>query len=94
MGLSFVVILAFAVRPDTPEASDFGSVSIVPNRFTPENTAYILDPEYASVGYLRNFRTEVLAKTGDAEKRMLLVEYGLKVRQQKSHAAIRDLATS
>jgi hypothetical protein len=74
--------------------SDFGSVSIVPNRFTPENTAYILDPEYASVAYLRNFRTEVLAKTGDAEKRMLLVEYGLKVRQQKSHAAVRDLATS
>jgi hypothetical protein len=74
--------------------SDFGSVAALPSRFTPENTAYIMDPEYASVAYLRNFRTEVLAKTGDAEKRMLLVEYGLKVRQQKSHAAIRDLATS
>jgi len=74
--------------------SDFGTVNVVPNRFQPENTAYILDPEYASVGYLRNFRTEVLAKTGDAEKRMIIVEYGLKVRQQKSHAAVRDLATS
>ena len=36
----------------------------------------------------------VLAKTGDAEKRMIIVEYGLKVRTQKSHAAIRDLTTS
>jgi hypothetical protein len=74
--------------------SDFGTVNVVPNRFQPENTAYILDPEYASVGFLRNFRTEVLAKTGDAEKRMIIVEYGLKVRQQKSHAAVRDLTTS
>ena len=74
--------------------SDFGTVSVVPSRFQPESNAYIIDPEYAAVGYLRNFRTEVLAKTGDNEKRMLLAEYGLKVRQQKAMAAIRDLATA
>lgn len=74
--------------------SDFGTVNVVPNRFQPENTGYIIDPDYAAVGYLRNFRTEVLAKTGDAEKRMIIVEYGLKIRTQKSHAAIRDLTTS
>ena len=74
--------------------SDFGTVNVVPNRFQPESNAFVMDPEYASVGYLRNFRTEVLAKTGDAEKRMIIVEYGLKVRQQKSHAAVRDLTTS
>jgi hypothetical protein len=74
--------------------SDFGTVNVVPNRFQPENNAYLVDPEYAAVGYLRNFRTEVLAKTGDAEKRMIIVEYGLKVRQQKAMAAVRDLATS
>jgi hypothetical protein len=74
--------------------SDFGEVRIVPNRFQPERQAYVLDPEYASIGYLRNFRTEVLAKTGDAEKRMIVVEYGLKVRTEKSHAIIADLTTS
>ena len=74
--------------------SDFGTVNVVPNRFQPEYNAYILDPEYASVAYLRNFRTEVLAKTGDAEKRMLIVEYGLKIRTEKAHGVIRDLATS
>lgn len=74
--------------------SDFGELAIVANRFMPADVVYLVDPEYASVAYLRNFRTEVLAKTGDAEKRMLIVEYGLKVRQQKAMAAIRDLATS
>ena len=74
--------------------SDFGEVRIVPNRFQPERQAYVIDPEYASIGYLRNFRTEVLAKTGDAEKRMIIVEYGLKVRTEKSHAIIADLTTS
>ena len=74
--------------------SDFGTVNVVPNRFQPEGNAYIVDPEYASVGYLRNFRTEVLAKTGDAEKRMIIVEYGLKVRTQKSMGVMRDLTTS
>lgn len=74
--------------------SDFGTVNVVPNRFQPEYNAYLLDPEYASVAYLRNFRTEVLAKTGDAEKRMIIVEYGLKVRTEKAHGVVRDLATS
>jgi len=74
--------------------SDFGTVNVVPNRFQPEYNAYLLDPEYASVAYLRNFRTEVLAKTGDAEKRMLIVEYGLKIRTEKAHGVVRDLATS
>ena len=69
--------------------SDFGTVNIVPNRFMPNSVVYTFDPEYAAVSYLRNFRTEVMAKTGDAEKRMLLVEYTLKVRQQKAFGATR-----
>ena len=64
------------------------------NRFQPESNAYLVDKEYASVAYLRNFRTEVMAKTADAEKRMLLVEYGLKVRQQTALGVIRDCTTS
>lgn len=74
--------------------SDFGEVRVVPNRFQPERNAYVMDPEYASVAYLRNFRTEVLAKTGDAEKRMIVVEYGLKVRTEKAHGIIADLTVS
>mgnify|MGYP000113676024 CR=1 FL=1 len=74
--------------------SDFGEIAVVPNRFQPEGNAYLVDPDFAAVAYLRNFRTEVMAKVGDSERRMLIVEFGLKIRQQKAMAAIRDLATS
>ena len=74
--------------------SDFGTVNVVPNRFQLERNAYVVDPEYASVAFLRDFRTEQLAKTGDSEKRMILVEYGLKVRSEKAHGIAADLTTS
>jgi hypothetical protein len=35
-----------------------------------------------------------LAKTGDAEKRMMLCEYGLMVRQEAAHGIAADLTTS
>jgi hypothetical protein len=71
---------------------DFGSVSFVPNRLMPTNLAYVLDPEYAEVAYLRDFRTTDLAKTGDSQRKMLLVEFGLKVKTEKAHGVIRDLS--
>ena len=71
--------------------SDFGNVTIVPNRFQRERDVFVLDTEYASVAYLRPFQTTELAKTGDAEKRMLLVEFGLKVMNEKAHGAVYDL---
>ena len=74
--------------------SDFGEVAIVPNRFQPENFAFVLDPEYASVSYLRPFRTFDIAKTGDADKKELVVEYGLRCKTEKAHAVIANLTPS
>jgi hypothetical protein len=74
--------------------SDFGNLSIVPNRFQRERDAHVIDPEYVDVMYLRSFRQEKLAKTGDAEKRMLLVEWGLKVKQEKALGLVADLTTT
>lgn len=71
--------------------SDFGKVSFVANRFQRERDVFVLDPEYASVGFLRNFKTEDLAKTGDSTRKMITVEYLLKVKTEKSHAIIADL---
>lgn len=71
--------------------SDFGNVTFVPNRFQPEANAYVLDPEYAEVAYLRDFQTSDLAKTGDSQRKMLLVEFGLKVKTEKAHGVVRDL---
>ena len=75
--------------------SDFGTISIVPNRFIPnadsDDTAFLLDPEMAAVAYLRPFQTNELAKTGDADLTQLLVEYTLEVKNEAAHGIISDL---
>jgi len=74
--------------------SDFGSLSVVANRFSRERDAWLLDPEYASVCYLRPIQQVELAKTGDAEKRMVIAEFGLKVLNEAAHAVVADLNVS
>ena len=74
--------------------SDFGELSIVPNRFSPTRNAFILDTEYLSVAMLRPMQTVDLAKTGDAEKRMILCEYGLVVKNEAASGAVYDLTTA
>jgi hypothetical protein len=75
--------------------SDFGTISIIPNRFIPnsdsDDVAFLLDPEMASVAYLRPFQTNELAKTGDADVTQLLVEYTLEVKNEAAHGIIADL---
>lgn len=73
---------------------DFGTVTVVPNRLQRERDAFLIDPDYIDVLYLRPFKTVELAKTGDAERRMLLVDYQLKVGTEKAHAMIADLTTT
>ena len=74
--------------------SDFGTLNVVANRFQRERDAFLIDPEYASVCYLRPIQQVELAKTGDAEKRMVLAEFGLKVTNEAAHAIVADLTTS
>jgi len=74
--------------------SDFGTLSVVPNRFQRERDAFLLDPEYASVCYLRPIQAVDLAKTGDAEKAMVLAEFGLKVENEAAHGGVFDLNVS
>lgn len=74
--------------------SDFGTLNVVPNRFQRDRDAFMLDPEYASVCYLRPIQQVELAKTGDAEKRMILAEFGLKVLNEGAHGGAFDLTTS
>ncbi len=66
---------------------DFGTVTVVPDRFSNESIIILGDPDYASIAYVRPFETVAMAKTGDSEKRMLLAEWGLRVKAQKSFAA-------
>ena len=71
--------------------SDFGSISIVPNRFMRTRDAVVVDPEYAALAYLRPFQTIELAKTGDSEKTQLLAELTLEMRNEAAHGIVADL---
>jgi hypothetical protein len=74
--------------------SDFGSMSVVPNRFMRTRDALILDPEYAALAYLRPFQTNELAKAGDSDKTQVLVEVTLEVKNEAAHGIVADLNMS
>lgn len=74
--------------------SDFGNLSIVPNRFQRERDAFVIDWDHLSVDELRPMMIEDLAKTGDAEKKMILCEYGLRVGAESSLGIAADLTAS
>ena len=69
-------------------------VRLVPCRQVPTDVIYFFDPEYVKFAVLRDFKTQDLAKTGDSERKQILVEYTLEMCQEKAHAAVYDLATS
>lgn len=74
--------------------SDWGTLRVVPNRFQRDRDAWLLDFEYLAVPTLRPFQTIEVAKTGDAEKRMLLVEFTLQVKAEAALGICADLTTS
>jgi hypothetical protein len=69
--------------------SDFGPVSVVPNRqmaragATIARNAFFIDPRMVSLGVFDDIQLQKPAKTGDAEKRVLVTEYTL-LGQQRS----------
>ena len=71
--------------------SDFGTMSVVPNRFMRVRDALVIDPEYAALAYLRPFQTNDLAKTGDSENTQLLAEVTLEVKNEAAHGIVADL---
>ncbi len=71
--------------------SDFGSTTIVPNRFQRARTVLILDPEYLAVASLRGFQMERLAKTGDADQAQIVGDYTLEVRNDLAQGKISDV---
>ena len=69
-------------------------MQVIANRFQRERDAWVLDPEYAKMTVLRPYQKIDLAKTGDAEKAMLLIEFGHKVLAENAHGLAADLITS
>lgn len=72
--------------------SDFGELQIVPSRFSRSRDVLVLDPNYARVTYLNPTSQKELARTGHAERRLISVEYGLQVDNEKAHGVIADIS--
>lgn len=72
-------------------ASDFGEIKAVPNRFMRTRDVFILQSDKLAVAYYRPFMQVDLAKTGDSDKKELIVEYCMEMRAPKAHGAIYDI---
>lgn len=70
--------------------SDFGDVRLVPDRFSRGRDCWFIDSDYVAVSYLRPFETIPLSKTGDSDRKMLVAEYTLEMRNEKAHGGVFD----
>jgi hypothetical protein len=77
--------------------SDFGvTLTMVPNRTQQLASAgcanlYVIDPDYVQLGYLQNYQTKPLARTGLAEKREIFVDWTVKVLSETAQGVVADL---
>lgn len=77
--------------------SDFGTISVVPNRQMARagaavaRNAFLVDPKMVSLGVFDDISLEKPAKDADAEKRVLITEYTLLVNNEAAHGVAADL---
>ena len=76
--------------------SDFGLITVVPNvqmtraGATIARNVFLIDPSMVAVAFLDDIAVRTPAKTGDAEKRVLNVEYTLMVANEAAHGCVAD----
>lgn len=66
----------------------FGEAQFLLDRWARTARAELVDPKHAGLKTFYPFTAEPLAKTGDANKRQVIAELTLCVRQDKAHAAL------
>jgi hypothetical protein len=71
--------------------SNFGVMTVQPNRFQRDATLFVLDYEMFAVAFLRDIQMFELSKTGDNEKRQMLAEYTLVSRNELGSGKITDI---
>lgn len=69
--------------------SSYGSPHmVVLSRYVRDSVVLCIDPDYWAVSFLRRPRVVQLAKTGDANKKMLITEYGLVCRNPSASSKV------
>jgi hypothetical protein len=74
--------------------SDFGKLKVFPSRFSRTRDCLVLDPKMWALAYLRPLHSIALAKTGDSDRKQLLMEVTLEARNEKASGLVADLTTS
>jgi hypothetical protein len=76
--------------------SDFGRLRVVANRFQRSRDVFVFQMDMWAAAALpgRNFTSFPLAKTGDTDRKELLVEHTLEARNQAASGGIFDLTSS
>ena len=74
--------------------SDFGTLNIVPTRFSENDICYVIDTEYWEVRYLDPIQSKPLAETGHASKGLIWAEYTLCAKNPASSGKVYNLTTS
>lgn len=72
--------------------SPFGEQKVVLNRWIKSTEALIYDPSNWSLAVLRPWTRELLAKTGDSDRHLMVGEYSLKHKNFKASARITNLS--
>lgn len=74
--------------------SDFGVLDVVPNRFQRVDDLFVLETEMWAISYLDGYHIERIGKTGDSEKRVLLVDWGVVSKNEAASGGVFDLNTT
>jgi hypothetical protein len=71
--------------------SDFGALTLIPHAYGLTRAAVGVDPAMAGVSTLRGLQSTMLARTGDNERFLILMEKTLTVNNEKAHFVVADL---
>ena len=73
--------------------SDFGTLTVEPNRFSRARDVFVLDPDHLHICTLQPLTQKELARTGHSERRLISTEFGFYA-FEKAHGIIADTTTS
>lgn len=74
--------------------SDYNVIRVVPNRWLRARDVLVLEKDMWAVTTLRGMKNSPIAKTGDAEKRQVLMEAGLRSKNEAASGIVADLTTA
>ena len=73
--------------------SDFGTLTVEPDRFSRARDVFVLDPDHLHICTLQPLTQKELARNGHSERRLISTEFGFYA-FEKAHGVIADLTTS